>query len=296
MQVRVGSAPDSWGVWYPSGPRQTPWQRCLDEMALAGYDWIELGPYGYLPTDAADLRRELDRRGLHVAGGTVGGALHRPEAAAALRDQVVRVGELTAALGGSVLVLLPALYRDAATGAAEPARLDPSGWARLVETTNELGRLVRERFAGGLKLAFHPHADTHVEHPDQVEAFVAQTDPSGVWLCLDTGHYAYRGGDNLAFLRRHAARVPYLHIKTVDGAKLRQVTEQDLDFARAVALGTFCEPQAGIVDFVALTRLLRELDFDGWAIVEQDLYPCDFDTPLPIARRTRAYLRSIGLG
>ena len=32
------------------------------------------------------------------------------------------------------------------------------------------------------------------------------------------------------------------------------------------------------------------------AIVEQDMYPAPFDKPLPIARRTREYLRGIGIG
>jgi len=27
-----------------------------------GYEWLELGPYGYLPTDAAQLQDELSRR------------------------------------------------------------------------------------------------------------------------------------------------------------------------------------------------------------------------------------------
>ncbi len=50
-KVNVGSAPDSWGVWFADDPRQTPWERFLDEVAAAGYTRIELGPYGYLPTD-----------------------------------------------------------------------------------------------------------------------------------------------------------------------------------------------------------------------------------------------------
>ena len=54
-RIRVGSAPDSWGVWFPDDPQQVPWQRFLDEVAEAGYSWIELGPYGYLPTDPAKL-------------------------------------------------------------------------------------------------------------------------------------------------------------------------------------------------------------------------------------------------
>jgi inosose dehydratase len=32
-RLRLGSCPDSWGVWYDDDPRQTPWYRFLDELA-----------------------------------------------------------------------------------------------------------------------------------------------------------------------------------------------------------------------------------------------------------------------
>ena len=52
----------------------------------------------------------------------------------------------------------------------------------------------------------------------------------------------------------------------------------------------------GVVDFIAFRDLLREIDYSGYAIVEQDMYPAPFDKPLPIAKRTRQYLRQIGIG
>jgi inosose dehydratase len=58
----------------------------------------------------------------------------------------------------------------------------------------------------------------------------------------------------------------------------------------------FCEPSQGAVDFAAFRDVLREVNYDGFAIVEQDMYPAPFEKPLPIAKRTRAYLREIGLG
>jgi inosose dehydratase len=58
----------------------------------------------------------------------------------------------------------------------------------------------------------------------------------------------------------------------------------------------FCEPSKGVVDFEAFRDLLREIDFEGFAIVEQDMYPAPFDKPLPIATRTGDYLRKIGIG
>ena len=76
-RLRLGTCPDSWGVWFADDPRQTPWTRFLDEVAEVGYPWLELGPYGYLPTDRARLSDELARRGLsrgrrHRRTGTAG--------------------------------------------------------------------------------------------------------------------------------------------------------------------------------------------------------------------------------
>ena len=73
-RIRIGSAPDSWGVWFPDDPQQVPWERFLDEVSEAGYEWIELGPYGYLPTDPARLADETARRGSGRLGGH---GLHR---------------------------------------------------------------------------------------------------------------------------------------------------------------------------------------------------------------------------
>ena len=68
MNVRIATSPDSWGVWFPSDELQPPWRRFMDEAAEAGYEWIELGPYGYLPTDLSTLRAELDTRNLKLCG------------------------------------------------------------------------------------------------------------------------------------------------------------------------------------------------------------------------------------
>ena len=58
----------------------------------------------------------------------------------------------------------------------------------------------------------------------------------------------------------------------------------------------FVEPSRGAVDFAAFRDALRDINYVGYAIVEQDMFPAPFDKPLPIAKRTRAYLREIGMG
>jgi inosose dehydratase len=295
MNVKIGSAPDSWGVWFPNDPKQTAWQRYLDEVVEAGYEWTELGPYGYLPTDIPTLRTELGKRRLKVSASVVMAKLEDPSSWPELERQTLGVGEQLAALGAEFLVLIDELYSDPNTGKpTAPARLDESAWKRLIDTTHRVADIGRHRF--GLTLTYHPHAETHIEYEDQIEQFLADTDPQRVFLCLDTGHHAYRGGDPVAFMRRHHERTPYLHLKSVDRDIQQRVAADRIPWGAAVAMDVFCEPAKGAVDFLAFRDLLCEISFNGTATVEQDMYPAPFDKPLPIARRTREYLREIGIG
>ena len=267
----------------------------MDEVVEAGFEWIELGPYGYLPTDINVLRQELDRRKLKVSGTFAMSHLEDPAAWPDLEKQVAGGGELLGALGAQYLVLIDDTYSDLFTGRpTRPSRLDVDSWKRLIETTHRIADLAKARY--GLTLVFHPHAETHVEYEDQIETFLEQTDPTRVSLCLDTGHHAYRGGDPVAFMRKHHKRIAYLHLKSIDGVMQKKVAEEKIPFALAVGMDMFCEPSKGMVDFRAFRDVLREVGYEGWAVVEQDMYPAPFDKPLPIARRTRAYLREIGIG
>ena len=295
MNIKIGSAPDSWGVWFPSDPKQTPWHRFLDEIAEAGYEWTELGPYGYLPKDLPTLRSELGKRGLKVSGTFVMRHLEDTSAWPELEKEVLGVGELLAALGAKFLILIDDTYTNLFTGRPTgPAVLDKKGWQRLVDTTQKVARIAKEKF--NLQLVFHPHAETHVETENQIESLLEMSDPKLVSLCLDTGHHAYRGGEPVSFLRRHHQRIHHLHLKSVDPGLQKRVQAEHIPFATAVAMSMFCEPSKGVIDFLALRDVLRGIDYNGWATVEQDMYPTAFDKPLPIAKRTRAYLREIGIG
>ena len=295
MNVKVGSAPDSWGVWFPDDPYQIPWSRCLDEISEADYEWTELGPYGYLPTDLKTLRHEFDKRHLKVSAGFAMAALEDPADEVSLDNQVTGAGELLAELGAEYLILIDDLYSDAFTGEIISGKaLDDAAWKRLIDKTHEVAALAKDRF--GLRVVYHPHAETHVEYEPQIERFLEDTDPAAVEICLDTGHHAYRGGDPVAFMSKHHRRIPYLHLKSVDPRKQKEVEQKGTTFGKAVEEDMFCEPSQGAVDFIAFRDLLRELDYEGYAIVEQDMYPCPFDKPLPIAQRTRQYLREIGIG
>lgn len=297
-RLLLGSCPDSWGVWFADDPKQTPWERFLDELAGVGYEWLELGPYGYLPTEGSRLRDELAKRSLRVSGGTMHGesGLHRAADLPAIVEKARKVAALTQAVGARHLIFVPVPgYRDDVTGAyLEPAELDADGWATLIRSTNELGKIIAEEY--GLALQFHPHADSHVETQEQTERFLAETDPRYVSLCLDTGHLAYRRADNVAIIQKYPDRIGYVHIKQMDPAIVEKAEREDLAFGQAVAMGASCEPPAGLPEIPPIVEALRGLDAEKFVIVEQDMYPTSFDVPEPIAARTRIYLRGAGIG
>jgi inosose dehydratase len=298
MEIRhlqLGSCPDSWGVWFADDPRQTPWPRFLDEMAASGYHWLELGPYGYLPTDPAQLADELAARGLTVAGGTVAGVGGPHKDFDAVVAETRKVAALTAAMGAKNVVFVPVPgYRDDNTGAyLEAAQLDADAWRALTRNSDTLGKILLEEY--GVHMRFHPHADYQVETQEQVERFLADTDPEFVSLCLDTGHLAYRRADVPGLIRKYPSRVGYVHIKQMDPAIALKAVTEDLAFGQAVAMGASVEPPAGEPKIPSVMDALSELDADIFVVVEQDMYPVDFDLPLPIATRTRSYLNSVGL-
>ena len=293
--VKLGSAPDSWGVWHADDPVQTPWERFLDEVAAAGYTRIELGPLGYLPTDPARLKDELGKRGLELTAGTIFEHLHRADSWDSTWENVSAAASLTAAMGAKHLVVIPDFWRDPSTGdLIEEPQLTDEQWTPYARNIDRLARQISEEF--GLQFQFHPHADSHVDTHENVERFLAATDPSLVSLCLDTGHIAYCGGDSLKLIQDHPDRIGYVHLKQVDPAVVDRVHAEGLGFGEAVRMGAMCEPPLGVPEMPPILDALSELDVEMFAIVEQDMYPCPPDQPFPIAKRTYDYLMTCGGG
>jgi inosose dehydratase len=294
--LKLGTAPDSWGVWFPSDPHQVTWDVYLDEIARVGYVYTELGPQGFMPQDPHQLRDELDRRGLTVVGGTVFAGLHKgSEALEKAKADFGREAALLSALGAEYLVHLPEQYTDMHTGeATQGTDIDPEQWKNLVTGTDELARHLFEEY--GVKLVFHPHVDTHVDTQERIERFLDDTDPEHVNLCLDTGHIAYCEGDNIEIVERFPERVTYVHLKSVDPQVRARALAENMPLSDAVKLGVMCEPPYGEPDMPPLLETLAKLDRDIYCVIEQDLYPVEPDVPLPIGARTAGYYVGCGLG
>jgi inosose dehydratase len=270
-RASLGVVPIVWNnVDLPDISPATPVPEVLDEIARLGFDGCQLGS-GFPVGD--ELRFELAARDLRLAEVYVSlpatEAGPTPEAGEIGRE---RLGLLTGA-GGEVLVVALDLSpeRAAVAGRADAAgvpRLAPDGWDRIADVVNELAEAAD---AAGARLAFHPHAGTYVETPAEVEQLLDRTDPGGVGLCLDTGHWRVGGGDPAAGLRRHAARLHHVHLKDVAAEPLAELSGGRLGgFLGALRARVFTELGTGLLDLDAVLAVLADRDYDGWLMLEQD--------------------------
>lgn len=304
MSVGIANAPCSYGAFEITvgiDPNVPSALTLLQDVSDAGYSGIDLGPLGYLG-DASDLPGRLHDRGLSLAGGyfevpfddasQLDGELAR-------LDQLLDVFDATAN-GSGALPARPTLAdagsesRRAYPGRAQSDHSlgwDDAGWERFAAAMDRLVARCRER---GYEPTFHPHTATFVEAPWEIDRLLSVTDAG---VCLDTGHLLLGGGDPVKAVYDWGARINHIHLKD---ARLDVIGQIIADRAPVVAIWerrAFCPLGAGDVDVDAVLTALREVDYSGWLVVEQDILPDPSDPAQPglDQRHNREYLRDRGL-
>ncbi|MBZ5625182.1 MAG: TIM barrel protein [Acidobacteriia bacterium] len=295
MPIRIATAPVSWGIMEVEGwARQQTYEEVLDEMVQAGYTGTELGPYGFLPTDSAELKRELEKRKLTLIGAFVPLPLGHLERHPEGLRCALETARLLAANGAPYIVLADEMNesRMAIAGSAGPADgFTEAQWEGAARLISCIAKTAREL---GVRSVFHHHAGTFVETPAEVGYLLDLTDPKLLGICLDTGHYFYGGGNPAEFARTHAQRIWHLHLKDIRADVLEKVRSERIGYLDAVRSGVFCELGQGNVDLAGVIHELSKAGFDGWAVFEQDVDPTVPGTnPLASATRSREYLRRV---
>ena len=297
MNVKIASAPVSWGVIMKDTTDVPPWEQVLREISEAGYSGTELGPFGFLPQDKAALRERLDELALDLLAAYVQINLVNPMAMQDEYDETMATTQFLSQMGCEWVVLSDALFFNAnranrAGRVRAEDGLSEAEWKCFTTNAETYGKLAFNEY--GLRAVFHPHVGAFIETEAEIDRLMHETDPRYLNLCLDTAHCMYGGGDPLAVCRRWSDRLQYLHLKECKYDVLQTVRANSWDYFKAVELDVFPEIGQGSVDFAALLELLRELDYEGWAVVEQDILPNRGMDPLASARRNLAFLRETG--
>lgn len=295
MTIRIGNAPCSWGIEFPSDPSYPSWQSVLDQCAGAGYKGIELGPIGFMPEDPAILAPALAARDLAIIGGVVFRPFHDPAKWDEVLDASRRTCKALIAHGAQHLVLIDSISpRRAPTAgrAAEAEQMGKAEWTAFRDRIATVAKMGSEEY--GLTVGIHAHAAGFMDFEPELERLLSEVDESILKICFDTGHHSYAGYDPIAFMDRNIGRISYMHFKDIDPKVKADVVANRTGFYKACGQGIFCNLGKGDVDFPAVRQRLLAAGFEGWCTVEQDCDPSMPGTPLEDARANREYLQSIG--
>lgn len=298
--IKIANAPCSWGALEFDLEAEAPgFEQVLDEMKDAGYLGTELGDWGFMPTEPGALRKEISNRELDLLGAFVpvnfvDASAHEQGIASALR-----VAGLMHDAGYShaFIVLadengsVPSRTRNAGRISAEMG-LSEEQWDTFARGVEAVAKAVKDKY--GMRCVFHHHCAGFVETPDELEQLLQRTDPELLGLCFDTGHYAFGGGDPLEGLQKWKDRIWHVHFKDYSHVVGAQGREKEWDYFEAVKNGVFCELGKGSVDFSGAKRILENMQYDGWIVVEQDVLP-GMGSPKICADNNRQFLKTIGL-
>jgi len=298
--IKIANAPCSWGALEFDLDGKAPgYKQVLIEMSHTGYEGTELGVWGFMPANPIELRLAVQDNGLQLLGAFV---------PVALSDEKTHDHGIELALKRAQL-LYDAGYEDAFivladengsvdertnfAGQVTPEMgLSEESWITFTSGAEKVAKAVRATF--GIRTVFHNHCGGYVETPEEVERFMELTDPSLLGLCLDTGHYAFGGGDPVAALKEYYNRIWHVHFKDYDPEVGRRSAGENFDYFKSVEEGVFCELGKGNVDFKSIVNMLIEKGYGGWIVVEQDVLP-GMGSPKKCASNNRNFIKKLGL-
>jgi inosose dehydratase len=299
--IKIANAPCSWGALeFDLEGKALAYEQVLDEIAETGYTGTELGDWGFMPTDPAELKAELKKRDLQLLGAFVPVALSRQSSHDEGVSKASKVASLMkdAGFDNAFIVLADENgavdYRTKNAGRIQSHdRLSATDMAIFARGAENIAWEIKERF--DMRTVFHHHCAGFIETPDEIIALLDATDPGLLGLCFDTGHYMFGGGnDPLSILKRYKDRVWHLHFKDFEPGVAEAAERNNSDYFEAVKNGVFCELGKGAVNFGQVKNFLEEMGYDGWIVVEQDVLP-GMGNPKLYAGKNRQYLQSIGL-
>jgi inosose dehydratase len=278
--VQLGIAPIAWSNDdLPQLGGDTPLETCLSESRAAGFSGTETG--GKFPLDPAVLGPILKKHELKLVSGWFSGGLLEHSVEREI-ERLERQLATFAALGAPVMVYAETtgtVQNQQKIPVSQRPRIAARDFAAYGRKLTQVAEHLQRR---GVPMAYHHHMGTIVENEIEIDLLMANSGPA-VGLLIDTGHLTYAGGDVLSVTKRYASRVSHVHCKDVRRDVLTRARVEDLSFLDAVLAGVFTVPGDGCIDFAAFARVLAEIGYNGWAVVEAEQDPVKAP-PLEYAR------------
>ncbi len=137
----------------------------------------------------------------------------------------------------------------------------------------ELAPVARRAADLGVSLLVEPEPGLLIEKSREFEEFLSRyVDFPGAGLNFDMGHFYCVGEDPAGLIRRFGLRAAHFHLEDIAATRVHH----------------HLPPGEGAMDYRAIFRALREIDYGGWITIE--LYPFQENAP-EVAKRAHDFVR-----
>jgi inosose dehydratase len=291
MTIKIANAPCSWGVDYAEDVNNPLWTDVFKEISNAGYNHCEIGPFGFLPEDEKKTMCYLNELNLNVVGGFIFDHLHQPNHYSRIKSKIISTCSFLNKLKGEVFVIIDHISekRMKTSGNMKISQdLPYDTYKDMVIFLQEVCRIVKEEY--NLIPVLHPHAGTYIEYDHEIDRLINDINSDYIGLCLDTAHLTYSGINPYNAILKYNTLVKHMHFKDIKEDILAKVHHNNIDFDTAVSEGVFVPLGAGMIEFKKIYKNLQEINYDGFATIEQDIDPTLGLNAIDYAKKSLTYL------
>lgn len=272
-----------WILWRDFEGAKIPLADAVNYMSELGLDGIEYTPrvdelskHGFTRESFKAL---LAEKKLKVAANYFGGDFHDPTKRVDILAAFKKTLDNLKFYGAKNVVIGPpgrGNWSDPLHASTSGTESEVPGKIKaMAPFLNELGKIAQD---SGIVIGLHPHLNTIVENPAEIDMIMELTDPKFVGMAPDTGHITLGGGNPESIIKKYGSRINYFHLKDVAG-----------NFVRPNFKPNIRELGNGEVNFPAVMGILKEIKYKGWLNVEQDFTPM---TPNESATQSMNYINS----
>ena len=249
MTIHLGCQSYTWQMSHDRYKGEIP--HILDIVAKAQFEGFEpevcmLGDYD----DPVRMKEQLDRRGLKL--GALCLALPWRQSAPTEEEhaETVRTLRFLKQFPGTLLVLVQLPGKD---------RRDLRDRQRnLINNIIWTSELAAER---GIVSAFHPNSPpgSIIRIQEDYDVFFDGISGTLCGYAPDTGHIQLGGMDVETVLKKYRSLIRHVHFKDIDAG------------------GEWTAMGSGVIDHEAIVAMLRDTDYDGWIMVEEESKKAEMD-------------------
>ena len=240
-----------WGLGLVTWRGKAGWPEILEDVQAGGFDGVEPFTPKFLNDEAMDQLGQLlpKYKGLRMSSIYWGGQFSDAAEHENLLKDCHRILGYLKRFGSERLTMGPPRpdVDDEKTAIANTAKI-----------ANAIGRIALEEYK--IKFAIHPHVGSLFENPRQTDMLMDQTDPKYFNLAPDTAQVWMGGGDPVPFFEKYKHRLVYMHYKDIRAYHRGLPGYMD----NVIELGR------GVIDFPALHRILKSIQYKGWITIDLD--------------------------